>query len=202
MPIEGAHEVDLDAVPSAEALASSIADLERGGVTAVTLTASPPHWDVVREALPRLRAAGIAAVLLVKKPSEPLFDEEITALFDYLKLWDQFLLHNVLEACPEKFPKGAVSALSHEAKLELKWITEWAAASADPRVHKYPGLPWRRFIRKINDENYAFVIRFLEHMKGPETQENVEAAKQLFRAFLEEKKKVVNLFPKKWKGEA
>ena len=195
MPIEVAPELDLDAFPGEEALLAEVSNLEKQLVSVVTLTSSLWNWDKIKGLLLALRAANIAPVLLLRRGDDSLEDDELAVVLEFLRVNDQFLLHNFLELCGEWVPQNALPLLQNEAKIELKWFKEWSVAVSDPN---YPGLPWRRFIRKINGENYAFVIRFLELIQAPSSAENNERLKAHLKAFLEEKKKVVNIFPKRF----
>ena len=190
--------VDLDTVANEEAMRVALARLEEEGSSLVEVKGSIAQWDRIREAMMVLRASNLSTCLLLRRGDSALDDEELEVVFGYLKLWDQFTLHNFLELCSDRLPQGALAPLRTEAKFELKWFREWSTAATDERLHKYPGLPWRRFIRKITAENHAFVTKFLELIQAPKTDENLEALKILFQGFLAEKKKVVNLFPKRW----
>ena len=85
-----------------------------------------------------------------------------------------------------------------EAKIELKWFREWLMAASDSRIHKYPGMPWRSFIRKVVGENYTFACTFLELVASTATPENREYLQLLMKGFLESKKKFICTFPKRW----
>ena len=190
-------EWDLD-TREEDGLIRAISDLEEKHQSLVTLTASVDSWDKIRAMLCALRASNISALLLLKRGQLLLEDQEISAVFNFLREWDQLLLQNILEICEGWIPQAFLPSLHSEAKIELKWFQEWLSASTDSRIHKYPGLPWRSFIRKITQENYQFATRFLELVALPATESNVKAVQDHFKAFLEAKKKVVCVFPKRW----
>ncbi len=190
-------EVDLDPLENGSLL-SRLEDIEKQAYPLVTLTSSVNDWDKIRKSLLSLRSSNISAMLLLKRSQDLLEDEEIQAIFTYLRDWDQLLLHNVLEICEGWIPQAFLARLQTEAKLELKWFKEWWVAMSDPRIHKYPGLPWRRFVRKVISENYDFAIRFLYLVALPATPENINEVQEHFNQFLESKKKVLSIFPKRW----
>lgn len=190
-------EVDLDPLENG-ALIDRLHDLEKQAYPLVTLTSSVNDFEKIRTSLLALRSSGMSAMLLLKRGQDLLEDEEIQAIFTYLRDWDQLLLHNVLELIEGWVPAAFLPRLQSEAKLELKWFKEWWMAMSDPRIHKYPGLPWRRFVRKVVGENYDFAVRFLYLVALPATPENIEEVQHHFNSFLESKKKVLSIFPKKW----
>jgi len=198
MSIETAiPEIDIDALEGA-ALLSRLQDLEKQAYPLVTLTSSVNDWEKIRSSLLALRSSGMSAMLLLRRSQELLEDDEIQVIFTYLRDWDQLLLHNVLEICEGWIPAAYLPRLQIEAKLELKWFKEWWMAMSDPRIHKYPGLPWRRFVRKVVGENFDFAIRFLYLVALPATPENIDEVRVHFETFFEAKKKVLSIFPKKW----
>ena len=190
-------EIDLDAheraIPPEEVL-----EFEKRGVPLVTLNSSADHWDKIRQVLCELRSANISAVLLLKQEDEVMEDEEITAILGFLKDWDQCLMVNLLELCSHCIPAVFLPHLQVEAKNELKWFREWLTAMGDTRIHRYPGLPWRSFVRKIVKENYEFGMQLLTLVSLPATTENIQRVQTHFNAFLENKRKVVCVFPKNW----
>lgn len=190
-------EVDLDRLDE-PAILHNVADFEKQSLPLVTLTSSIEDWEKIRKTLLALRSSNVSAVLLLKKSEELLEDDEIQAIFTFLRDWDQLLLQNVLELCEGWIPQVFLAPLQNEAKIELKWFKEWWIASSDPRIHKYPGLPWRRFVRKVVGENYDFASHFLTLVALPATAENIQAVQSHFNTFLESKKKVLSIFPKKW----
>src|SRR5690606_9168858 len=115
-----------------------------------------------------------------------------------LRDWDQLFVENFLAVCEAWVPQEFQQALRTEAKIELKWAKEWMTAASDQRIHKYPGLPWRSFLRKIMAENYDFAMKFLELTAAAATDENVKKMVAHIQGFLEAKKKVVCVFPKRW----
>lgn len=198
MSIEGIPEINLDTLKEGSDLVQEVSGVEGKDESLVSLTASLEHFERVITSLMALRAANVSAILYLKKPELALDDDELQRLFQYLKNWDQLFLHNFLELCGDWVPENFQNALRNEAKIELKWAKEWLTASADQRIHKYPGLPWRSFVRKIIGENFQFATKFLELTAAPGTPENLELMNQHLKTFLETKKKVVCIFPKKW----
>jgi hypothetical protein len=198
MSIEPIPEVNLDAVNEEAQVQTEVSELEKNNPPLVTLRSSPDRWDNIKRALLELRAANISAVLLLKRTDFPLDGEEIKSVLSFLRDWDQLLLHNVLEISEGWVPKEFDARLQTEAKIELKWFREWLMALADPRIHKYPGLPWRSFVRKIVSENYQFATELVRLVSAGETMENLVALDNLIKGFLEAKKKVVCIFPKRW----
>lgn len=196
MATEQTPEINLDATQAT--LLHDVESVEKSSPTLVTLNGSVESWEKMMSVLLTLRASNISAVLMLKKSENFLEDEEIQFLFSFLRDWDQLFLNNFLQICEEWVPKEFQETLRTEAKIELKWAREWLMASSDQRIHKYPGLPWRRFIRKIVDENYAFATRFLELAAAPATSENVQAMIVHIQQLLEAKKKVISIFPKRW----
>jgi hypothetical protein len=156
------------------------------------------HWSRIKRGLCDLRAAGRSAVLLLKRTDAFLEDDDVLSIFAFLRDWDQFLLHNFLELCEDWVPNTYQPLLQTEAKLELKWFQEWLTASSDTRIHKYPGLPWRSYVRKVVGENYQFATIFLELTANAATPENIQAVQKHFTEFFEGKKKVLCMFPKHW----
>jgi len=190
-------EIDLDR-SELGSLLSDISNYEEKKLPLVTMVSSVNEGDKIRAMLSALRASNISGILLLKRSGEPLEDEEVLGIFAFLREWDQLLLLNVLELAESWIPQVFLAPLQQEAKVELKWFKEWLTASSDARIHKYPGLPWRRFIRKIISENYIFTANLAQLIALPATEENVRAVGEHFNRFLEEKRKVVSLFPKRW----
>jgi len=195
------EEVDLDSLQGQDGLSSWVRALEERQLPAVTLRASVRDWDRIQSAILMCRAANISVVLLLKAEAEaegtvvPM--EELPELLGLLRLWGQCLLHNILVLLRPAIPAGAIRALGAEAKIELMWFREWGTASSDARVHRYPGLPWRSFMRNVNEENFAFAVRLLElEAREGEPAPEAETA-QAITEFLAAKKKVVNIFPKR-----
>lgn len=198
MSIEPIVEVDLDTYPDEATLLAQASTLESQRLSVVSLTASLESWEKLTSFLCALRSANISPILQIRRGEELLEDEEILYVFSFLRSWDQFLLGNFMEICGEWVPALYQPLLQIEAKTELKWFKEWSLAASDPRIHKYPGLPWRSFMRKINTENHRFAAQFLELTANAATPENLKIMDTHIRAFLEAKKKVVCVFPKRW----
>lgn len=164
----------------------------------IHLTGSIANWESIQNSLLILRASNKSALLHLKRGVDFLEDDEIQYLFSTLRDWDQLTVENFMEICGEWVPQEFQPILKNEAKIEQKWTEEWLTASTDEKIAKYPGLPWRSFIRKTIGENYQFAVRFLELAAAPATEENVALMVSHIKAFLEAKKKVVCVFPKKW----
>jgi hypothetical protein len=148
----------------------------------------------VKRLLCSLRAANAPALVFFEKPESPPAPEVLGNILDFLKAWDQLTLHNLLQICYAWIPSSHAVALVQEANIEVKWFREWLMASHDERISKYPGLPWRSYMRKIVVENYDFAtgLMKLRHSTDPAPTE------ALVKGFLSSKKKTVCLFPKKW----
>lgn len=182
-------ELDLGALPPE----AWLPELDRlGAAPLVTLRVTLASWRGLATFIPELRASNKAFIVILRRGDVPLPDDEYPKLFAFLRDWDQFLLVNFLELCGEWIPPDQMKALKVEAVFELTWFREWSTALSDPRLHLYPGLPWRSFIRRISGENYRFAVA----LAAPENEGKTD---ELFATFLAAKKKVVNLFPKKWK---
>lgn len=199
MFIEGLPELNVDAVMSEGELGQEISKLEETQAPLVGIQGSLAHWDQIQTAICTLRSANVSALLALRKEERPLEDDEILYVFGVLRDWDQLTLHNFLELCGDWIPQEFQEILKNESKIELKWAKEWLTATTDPRITKYPTLPWRSFTRKVMAENYKFAVKFLELAAAPATEENVKAIHQHIREFVEIKKQVVCIFPKKWK---
>ena len=199
MSIEVTPEIDVDSLQDVDAneYLKRFSQSADDSPTLVTVTGSVGSWEKVKETLFALRSANISPILHLKADTE-LDDEEIVFLFSFLRDWDQLFLHNFLEICGDWVPKEFQAALQNESKIELKWVSEWLTANSDQRIYKYPGLPWRSFVRKIVGENYDFAMVFMMLAASAATDENVKSMHDHIKAFLEIKKKVVCVFPKRW----
>jgi hypothetical protein len=198
MSIEPAPRLELDQFLGEDAILAHIQGFEGKQIPLVTLVASVESLGRVKTTLCGLRSLNISALLLLSPASVPLTDDELEVVFLFLRDWDQLILHNWLELCRDRIPAQLLGLLQNEAKIELKWFQEWQIATSDSRIHKYPTLPWRSFIRKIVRENHKFVSAFLPMVEPERLEANAPAISQLVRDFLEEKKKVVCIFPKRW----
>lgn len=178
-----------------------IRSLEKKKVVCIQLAAPVAAIPECTEVLCALRAAGISVLLLISAEDSLLEDEELQGVFYWLRNWDQLLLRNFLETCGDWVPQEHLAVLSQESRTEFKWFQEWQTALADPRVHKYPGLPWRSFLRKVNSENFRFAEDFLRMVALNASDENRAALDARIRSFLEAKKKVICVFPKKWSSK-
>jgi hypothetical protein len=195
MSIEASRELNLEAIPDSD-WPAALADLGNQPPPLVIVTCRPASIERAGRVLLDLRAHGSAGLLMIDGRDSLLDDNELAVLFGCLRDWDQCLLRNILEVCLEWIPQGYHAQLTQEARTELKWLQEWQTATADPRLHKYPTLPWRSFIRRINQENFAFASLLLELVAAPSLPETRAALDQLLTAFLDDKKKAVCLFPK------
>lgn len=197
MSIESMPEINVDQSQQLGEMVQSFSQSDGEVPLLVNITGSVQSWEKIKDFLCGLRAVNISPILHIKG-GVPLDDDEIIFLFSFLRDWDQLFLHNFLEICGEWVPKEFQTVLQNESKIEMKWISEWLTANGDQRIYKYPSLPWRSFIRKIIGENYQFALVFLMMAAAPATDENVKAMHDHIRAFLEAKKKVICVFPKKW----
>ncbi len=196
MSTELMTEINLDGTQQVTEILESFSSQDTGTLL-VNVTGSVQSWEKIKDTLCGFRACNISPILSIKS-GVPLDDDEITFLFSFLRDWDQLFLHNFLEICGEWVPKEFQGILQNESKIEMKWIGEWLTANNDPRISKYPSLPWRSFVRKIIGENYNFAMVFLMMAAAPATDENVKSMHSHIQAFLENKKKVVCVFPKRW----
>ncbi|MFM8270593.1 MAG: hypothetical protein ACKN9V_10435, partial [Pseudomonadota bacterium] len=162
MFIEGLPELNVDKVTGPVEIEQQVSELEKQQAPLVGIHASIDSWDKIEAAICSLRSANLSALLALQKSADILNDDEILYLFGVLRDWDQLTLQNFLEVCGDWIPQEFQEILKNEAKIELKWAKEWLTAVSDPRITKYPALPWRSFTRKIVAENYRFAVRFLE----------------------------------------
>ena len=195
MSTEPLPEIDLD---TTEVAAITDSQQPKDPSSLLLLNGSVENIERIARALLNLRSENRSALLLLRKPDFPLEDDEVRALFQVLRDTDQLTLQNILSLCEDWIPRAFTATLQNEAKIEMKWFREWLTALNDSRIHKYPTVPWRSFIRKIISENYAFATKFLELVALPANPENLGAVQNHFNQFFEAKKKVVCLFPKRW----
>lgn len=198
MSIEPAPRLELDNYLGEEAILTQVRSYEGKSIPLVTLVASVESLLRVRTTLCELRSLNISALLLLTPASVPFNDDELEVVFSFLRDWDQLILNNFLELCRDRIPPAYLGLLQTEAKIELKWFQEWQIATSDARIHKYPTLPWRSYIRKIVRENYKFASTFLPLVKPEVLEANAAETQHVLREFLEAKKKVVCIFPKRW----
>jgi len=146
-------------------------------------------WEQLSGLLLNLRTEGLASVVLVEPTlvQEEHHDEFLERM-SFLRTWDQLLLKNILAVRSKHFPEAALKWLAQEAKLELVWFKEWHTASINPEIAKIPNLPWRKFLRKTNTENWELCLRL---------EEKIEEA--WLKDYLLNKQKTINIFPKNWK---
>jgi hypothetical protein len=138
-----------------------------------------------------LRAEGQAFVFSLLGVEPSWQEDEAIAVARSLARVEQLSLRNLLWLGMGFFPEPLEKVLRMEAVLELKCFEEWHRALGETSWQKYPYLPWRRFLRKVNEENLEFFEKFLRSADEKEQQ-------ALAVNFLNEKKKVVTIFPKKW----
>lgn len=200
MFIEGLPELNVDRLEELGAIEKQVSEFEKTQAPLVGVQASLENWDRIEAAICSLRSANVSALLALQKSQTPLEDDEILYLFGVLRDWDQLTLQNFLEVCGDWIPQEFQDILKNEAKIELKWAKEWLTATTDQRITKYPALPWRSFTRKIMSENYQFAVKFLELAAAPATEENLKAIHDHIQKFVEAKKQVVCIFPKKLKA--
>jgi hypothetical protein len=198
MSTEPAPRLELDQFLGEEAILARVKAFEGKEIPLVTLVASVESLVRVLTTLLALRGQNISALLLLTPASIPLNDDELDVVFAFLRDWDQLILQNFLSVCSDRLPPQVLNILRNESKIELKWFQEWQTAASDSRINKYPTLPWRSFIRKIVRENYKFVSAFLPLVKPETIETEGPKAAQLLKDFLDVKKKVVCVFPKKW----
>jgi hypothetical protein len=191
MSIEVNADLDIDR-PLPGGLRGQLDSLEKRNAMLATVAASVENLETLKETLCGLRASGISPMVLLKPVETPLTTDEILAVFAFLRDWDQLLLRNVLEVASARIDPKYVPSLIQEAKIEFKWFQEWQTAVADPRIHRYPGLPWRSFLRKVNAENFEFSQLLL---RDDSTGDTLDLA---VKAFLVGKKKTICVFPKNW----
>ena len=158
----------------------------------VALQASLDRWPELVRSLCELRGRGVLPLVGLVKGESVHPDALLLERFRFLADWDQCSLANVLGVVSRWLPDAFRSTLDQEAKLEARFFREWAAAAAEPRLGRYPALPWRRFMRNVNEENYRFAEACVLEQNDPPAL--AEAVKRL----LEAKRKTVNLFPKKF----
>lgn len=200
MLTEKVPQLNLDEISGTEALKEQIASFEAVDVPLVNVISTLDSWEWIGECLLSLRAANIAALLLLKGSDAELEEGQITHIISKLKNWDQLLVHNFMEICADRIPEQYRQPLVNESKFEIKWFTEWLVASSDSRIHNYPGLPWRSYIRKIVRENFDFASHFLNREQGEPA--DIEDTQKTVRDFLEKKKQVICVFPKQWRRGA
>ena len=165
----------------------------------VTLDVSVAAWQACSVVLSRIRSASLPALVKLHRNDWICETGEVAFLLKALREWDQLTVHNCLALLGDYLPKGSVAALESESKVEMKSFQEWVVAANDPRIHKYPILPWRSFIRKVVAENYEFASGVLDlvYLYGEGCEASVDLVK-LIESFLNSKKKVLCLFPKRW----
>lgn len=163
-----------------------------------TLICSPHSVARLKDFLCRLRAEGVAALVVLREGEKSPNQAEILTIFETLRDFDQLLLRNVLQLSGSLIPKESLEALRQEAKTELKWFEQWQTASHDARIHRYPTLPWRSFLRKINAENFQFIVDLMQLSLNKPSAESKAKISEHIKLFLDAKKKTICIFPKRW----
>lgn len=170
--------------------------LEKGGDGIVYLEATLDDFERLRQALCAVRASNLSPILLLGKgnalPSVP----ELEAVAAFLRDWDQLFLFNLISLFEGWIPEKFIKDLTLEAKIELKWFREWLVANQDSRLSRYPGLPWRSYIRKVIGENFQLAEGLLRLGSSPER--DAAAMDRLLLEHLRSRKKAIAFFPKKW----
>lgn len=145
------------------------------------------------------RARNVSVLLHLDKNYEAEDDVQAASAIACLHEWDQLSLQSVLILCRRLIPESALKMLEAESKIEQMWMREWFTASENPQIGKIPGLPWRRFIRKVVFENFEFADGLFQIQLSDEPEEvRHQKLKEHLIHFLQNKKKVVSIFPKKW----
>lgn len=157
----------------------------------VTVRASLERWDDLVRALCELRGRGVLAQVDLVGPVT-LAEATLLDHFRFLAAWDQCSLGNVLGIVDRWLPDAHRQALQQEARFEARFFREWATAAVEPRLARYPALPWRRFLRNVNEENYRFAEACILQQNDP------PALLAAIERLMEAKRRTVNLFPKKW----
>lgn len=193
MPTDGSFALDLldgqDGPSRLRALDAFLAGEHASRVVAVR--ASLEGWSDLVNTLCELRGRGVLPLVeLVGAPA--VTDATLLERFRFLADWDQCSLGNVLGVVARWLPDAHRRALEQEARLEARFFREWAAAAVEPRLARYPALPWRRFLRNVNEENYRFAQAVVVEQNNP------PALTEALKALLDAKRKTVNLFPKKF----
>lgn len=193
MHIETLH---LDRFANNDVFRTELSAIEQRGGGPVFLESALDNFDRIRESLLALRASNLSAILRLK-PTEGLpAPEELEAVVCYLRDWDQLFLHNILVLFQGWIPEKFIKELEAEARIETKWFQEWLSANQDQRLSRYPGLPWRSYIRKVIGENFDFVLTLLK--VGTPGDRDEMTLENLLRAYLKSRKKAICFFPKKW----
>ena len=190
-------QIQLDEIQSDDELRSEVDSLEEENRTLVYVVSSLKSYDKLRKILLALRSANVSAIVLLKESDRIPSVDEIDSLFRYLRDWDQLFLHNVLQLAEPWIPEKFREKLRSEVKHELKWFREWFLACSDPRIYKYPTLPWRSYIRKVTGENFEFAKALLKNV-GLNPSIPVEEIDRMFLEFLDRKQHVLCTFPKRW----
>lgn len=186
----------LDEMNSEQDLMEEIDSMEKGNLYLVYIIATIKSWPLLSSAVCSLRSRNMSSLLLLTRMDESLDKDQKLTMLTMLRDWDQLILHNLMAVCSEFIPKEYDEKFRLESKTEMKWFREWLLALSDPRLHKYPNLPWRSFIRKIVSENFNFARNIL--LESSDAGSEDSHVQKFFSHFLDEKKKVVCLFPKRW----
>lgn len=192
--------IRLDDLVADSELASVLATYDQSTTPVVYLEGSLGSWERAKSALLSLRASNIAGILLMApgESGHTMTVDQTAKMLCFLRDWDELFLHNIVSLCRDLIPKELHKDFELEAKMELMWFREWFTASHDTRISKYPGLPWRAFIRKIVSENYAFSEQLISLAQASHDENQGVELRNYLRSFLRSRKKAIALFPKKW----
>jgi len=187
-------KISIDDIASDEDLLAEVSEIEKEERSLIKIEARPEQWDRVKKLLLSLRASNISAMVLLKR-SPSIKMQEIVSWIEFLRDWDQLFVHNIIELLGSKLSEKLNIELRKEVPIELKWFREWFIASTNTDINKYPGLPWRSYIRKIIGENYQFASELARRISQGATFADID---DLGRQFLADRKQVLCIFPKKW----
>ena len=194
----GAFPLRLDEISDDTHLLTEVHAFESRDSAVVFVEASLQNRGRIETTFCSFRASNIAAILVIKPPHPRPSLEAASSFLMFLRDWDQLLLHNFLAIGGDWISEKYRSLLRAEARIETKWFQEWLTASHDSRISKYPGLPWRSFIRKTVQENFNFSQDYLQLLTIEDDGEREGALKLLVEGFLKEKKRAISIFPKRW----
>lgn len=189
----------LDEYASAELLKNELDRLQEGPETVegpLFIEAAIDDFEKIRESLLMLRSMNLSPLLVLRPSAVEISSEELELLINYFRHSDQLTLHNILCLFPGWLPVKFQKELEFEAKMELKWFQEWSTANQDQRLSRYPGLPWRSYMRKVIGENFDFALTLLR--VGNPAERDETTLENLMKAYLKAKKKAICFFPKKW----
>ena len=190
-------KIDLNDIQGEDDLLFELEAFDKKQLHVVYLIAAKEELEQVKSALCTLRAHNKSGIVMVKREDLPVDVKELAYIIRSLRDQDQLLLHNIMQLIEMLLPESHHQTLRTEAPNELKWFREWLMASHDPRIHKYPGLPWRSYVRKVNQENFHFSASLVEILSS-RLGDADDRLGPVIRDFLEKKKQALCLFPKRW----